>query len=38
MAIYIEYEGIKGNTTADGYKDHLTVSSLQFGVGKVITD
>lgn len=37
MAIYIEYEGIKGNTTADGYKDHITVSSLQFGVGRGIS-
>lgn len=37
MAIYIQYEGIKGNTTADGYKDHLTVSSMQFGVGRGIS-
>ncbi|MGN0920107.1 MAG: Hcp family type VI secretion system effector [Cellvibrio sp.] len=37
MAIYIEYDGIKGNTTADGYKDHITVSSLQFGVGRGIS-
>lgn len=37
MAIYIQYEGIKGNTTADGYKDHLTVSSVQFGVGRGIS-
>ena len=37
MAIYIEYEGIKGNTTAEGYKDHITVSSLQFGVGRGIS-
>ncbi len=22
MAIYLEYEGIKGNVTAEGYKDH----------------
>lgn len=37
MAIYIQYEGIKGNTTADGYKDHLTVNSVQFGVGRGIS-
>ena len=37
MAIYIEYEGIKGNTTADGYASHITVSSLQFGVGRGIS-
>lgn len=32
MAIYIEYEGIKGNVTAAGYKNHIEVSSLAFGV------
>ncbi|MGB3610462.1 MAG: type VI secretion system tube protein Hcp [Cellvibrio sp.] len=37
MAIYVEYEGIKGNVTADGYKDHIAVHSLQFGVGRGIS-
>jgi len=37
MAIYIQYDGIKGNTTADGYKDHLTVTSVQFGIGRGIS-
>lgn len=37
MAIYIEYEGIKGNVTADGYKDHISVDSFQFGVGRGIS-
>jgi type VI secretion system secreted protein Hcp len=37
MAIYIEWEGIKGNVTADGYKDHLSVNSFSFGVGRGIT-
>ncbi len=37
MAIYVEYEGIKGNVTADGYKDHISVHSLQFGVGRGIS-
>lgn len=37
MAIYIEYEGIKGNITANGYKDHIGASSLQFGVGRGIS-
>lgn len=37
MAIYLEYEGIKGNVTADGYKDHIAVDSIQFGVGRGIT-
>lgn len=37
MAIYIDYDGIKGNVTADGYKDHLSVLSVQFGVGRGIS-
>ncbi|HWV14064.1 MAG TPA: type VI secretion system tube protein Hcp [Cellvibrio sp.] len=37
MAIYIEYQGIKGNVTAEGYKNHLSVESLQFGVGRGIS-
>lgn len=37
MAIYIEYDGIKGNVTADGFVDHLPVLSLHFGVGRGIS-
>ena len=37
MAIYLDYEGIKGNVTADGYKDHIAVESVQFGVGRGIS-
>ncbi|WP_347330413.1 Hcp family type VI secretion system effector [Marinimicrobium locisalis] len=37
MAIYLEYEGIKGNVTAEGYKDHIAVQSLSFGVGRGIS-
>lgn len=37
MAIYIEYEGIKGNVTADGFADHVKVLSLNFGVGRGIS-
>ena len=37
MAIYLEYEGIKGNVTAEGYKDHIAVESVQFGVGRGIS-
>ena len=37
MAIYVEYEGIKGNVTAEGYKNHISVESLQFGVGRGIS-
>lgn len=37
MAIYIHYEGIKGNVTADGFKDHISAESIQFGVGRGIS-
>ena len=37
MSIYLEYDGIKGNVTADGYKDHIAVLSVQFGVGRGIS-
>lgn len=37
MAIYIEYDGIQGNVTADGFKDHIKVLSLHFGVGRGIS-
>lgn len=37
MAIYIEYEGIQGNVTAEGFADHLKVLSLHFGVGRGIS-
>ena len=37
MAIYLTYEGIKGNVTADGYVDTIRVDSCQFGVGRGIT-
>ncbi len=37
MAIYLEYDGIKGNVTAEGYKDHIAVHSVQFGVGRGIS-
>jgi len=37
MAIYLEYEGVKGNVTADGYKDCIAVDSVQFGVGRGIS-
>ncbi len=35
--IFIEYEGIEGNATAEGYEKHIRVDSLQFGVGRGIT-
>lgn len=37
MAIYLEYDGIKGNVTAEGYKDHIEASSLQFGVRRDVS-
>jgi len=37
MAIYVEWDGIKGDVTAEGYKDQIEVNSLQFGVGRGIT-
>ncbi len=37
MAIYLQYDGIKGNVTADGYKDHIAVTSVTFGVGRGIS-
>lgn len=30
MAIYLQFEGVKGNVTAEGYKDHISVDSLSF--------
>ncbi|MDH5179173.1 MAG: type VI secretion system tube protein Hcp [Gammaproteobacteria bacterium] len=37
MAIYLMFDGIKGNVTADGYKDHIAILSAQFGVGRGIS-
>jgi len=37
MSIYLEYEGIKGNVTAEGYKDHIDIQSMTFGVGRGIS-
>lgn len=37
MSIYLQYDGIKGNVTADGYKDHIAVQSVQFGVDRGIS-
>ncbi len=32
MAIYIDYQGIKGNVTADGYQGHIAVQTVDFGI------
>ncbi len=37
MAIFMKYEGIPGNATADGYKDYVRIDSMQFGVGRGIS-
>ncbi|MDH5445580.1 MAG: type VI secretion system tube protein Hcp [Gammaproteobacteria bacterium] len=37
MTIALEYEGVKGNCTAEGYEDHITCLSVQFGVGRGIS-
>lgn len=37
MAIYLEWEGIEGNVTAEGYAKHLAVDSFQFGVSRGIS-
>lgn len=37
MAIYLDYENVKGNVTADGYKDHIAVLSLDFNIGRGIS-
>ncbi|TQV76389.1 type VI secretion system tube protein Hcp [Aliikangiella marina] len=37
MAIYLEIPGIKGNVTADGYKDQIQLDSVSFGVSRGIT-
>ena len=37
MSIFLEAEGIKGNVTADGYKDHIAILSCQFGVSRNIS-
>jgi type VI secretion system secreted protein Hcp len=36
MAIYLKYEGIKGNATGD-YADHIAVSSINFGVSRAVS-
>ena len=37
MTIYVDYEGVEGKVTADGYKKHLKFDSFTFGVGRPIT-
>lgn len=37
MAIYLKYEGIKGNITAEGYSDYIALSTVNLGVGRGIS-
>jgi len=37
MAIYLKYEGIKGNVTADNYKDHIAIKSVNFNVARNVS-
>lgn len=37
MAIYMKYGTLAGEVTAEGYKDWVEVSSLQWGVGRGIS-
>lgn len=37
MAIYLNYDGIEGNVTAEGYEKNIKVSSAHFGVSRPIT-
>ncbi|HQT68022.1 MAG: hypothetical protein B7Z78_06690 [Rhodospirillales bacterium 20-60-12] len=34
MAIYLKYASIKGDVTAEGFKDYIQLSSFQFGLGR----
>ena len=37
MAIYMEYEDVKGDSTADGFKDMIVLDSFNFGVSRGIS-
>lgn len=37
MAIYMKYDGISGNVTADGFADHIAVDDVNFGISRGIT-
>lgn len=37
MAIYLEFDGIKGNVTAEGFKDQIALLSCNFGVSRGIS-
>jgi len=37
MAIYLDYDGIKGNVTAEGFEECVKIVSVGFGVSRPIT-
>jgi len=37
MAIYLDYEGIKGNVTAKGYRGMISLKHFGFGMGRKIS-
>ncbi len=37
MAIYLEFEGIKGNVTAEGYEGQIAIMSVSFGVSRIVS-
>ncbi|MGY0777344.1 Hcp family type VI secretion system effector [Azospirillum argentinense] len=37
MAIYVQFDGIKGDATHESHKDWISVSSMQFGAGRAIS-
>ncbi|WP_096084373.1 Hcp family type VI secretion system effector [Agaribacterium haliotis] len=37
MQIYVLHDGIKGNVTADGFKDHYKAESFNFGVSRALS-
>ncbi len=37
MAIYLDYEGIKGNVTAEGYQEHIEIRSFGYKITRKIS-
>jgi len=37
MAIYLDYDGIKGNVTAKGFEQCVKINTVRFGVSRSIT-
>ncbi len=37
MAICLDFEGIKGNVTAEGFEQYVEIHSVKFGVKRAIT-